>query len=97
MKGLGIYVNDILYIYNVKRSHISHEWYLSLHLGMSFFITRAPLTNKDLDRGTIVVSGKWEFGASKHEWLPRVSRIHEASSFLFFLILDVFLFPHLFF
>ena len=28
IKGLDISTRDVLYIYNVKRSRIPHEWYL---------------------------------------------------------------------
>ena len=76
MKILGIIVKGVLYIYTTKTSQNPQEWYLSLCLGMSNFITDALSTNKDLDNGLVVVSGGWEFGAAEPEGLPRVTRAH---------------------
>ena len=80
MRGLGISVIDVFYICTAMRSHIPHEWYMSPYLGMSCFIIGAPLTNKDLGRGLVVVSGKWEFGISEPEGLPKVPRVHNVAS-----------------
>lgn len=55
MRGLGISVKDILYIYTLKRSQIPNEWYLSPCLGMNGFIIGAASTNKALDRSLVVV------------------------------------------
>ena len=63
MKGLGILTTDVLYIYNVKRSRIPHEWYLFPQLAMSGFIIGAPSTNKDLDKGIFAVFKNWKFWA----------------------------------
>lgn len=76
MRGLKVSFSDILYIYNVKSSRIPHELYISSWLGMSRSITRAPSTNKELDRGIIVVSRNWEFRVSKPSDIPHVPRIH---------------------
>lgn len=80
MKILGIIVKGVLYIYTTKTSQNPQEWYLSLCLGMSNFITDALSTNKDLDNGLVVVSGGWEFGAAEPEGLPRVTRAHGFAS-----------------
>lgn len=89
MRGLGISINDILYIYTPKRSRIPHEWYLSPRLGMSNFITGNPSTNKDLNRSLVAISGKWEFGITESEGLPKVSRVHGSAGKFFFICMEL--------
>lgn len=88
-RGLGISVNDILYINTPKRSRILHEWYLSPRLGMSNFITRALSTNKCLNHSLVAVSGMWGFGIIESKGLPKVLRVHGSTSEFFFICLEL--------
>lgn len=60
--------------------------YLSSRLGMSNFITGNPSTNKDLNRSLVAVSGRWEFGITESEGLPKVSRVHGSAGKFFFIV-----------
>lgn len=61
-------MRDILYIYNVKRSCVQYEWYLSPYTTTNGFIIDLPSTNKNLD------PNKWEFGFLKVDDLLGVSQ-----------------------
>ena len=76
IKGLHISTRDVMYIYHAKRSCILYEWYLFPQSGMGGFIIGGLSTNKEVNREIIVVSGHWEFGASKPEELLRASWVH---------------------
>ena len=62
MMGLEITMEDIFYIYKMKRSQVPHKWYLSPRSRMNGFIIGAPTTNKDVEQGVVVVSSRQAFG-----------------------------------
>ena len=48
-------------LFIVKWYKVWHEWYLSPWSSMNEFIVRVSLTNKELDKRILIISGKWEF------------------------------------
>lgn len=57
---------------------------------MGAFIIGGLSTNKEVNREIVVVSGHWEFRASKLEGLLRASRVHGIPSKYFELLFRVF-------
>ena len=56
MRGLEIIMDDVFFIYKMKRSWVPHEWYLSPRSMVNGFIIGA--TNKDVKQGVVVVSNR---------------------------------------